>query len=76
MNNKIDLPWNCLKVDGVDVVLGFDSMDGYLSRAAKNPYFGAVVGRVANRIADGTFTLDGQQYKLAQVCVWFPKKMF
>src|SRR4051812_12867718 len=36
-----------------DVVLGFDSLQGYLS---PNPYFGAVVGRVANRIARGKFT--------------------
>ena len=42
-----------------DVVLGFDSMDGYLT---KEPYFGAVVGRYANRIAKGTFKLDGKQY--------------
>ena len=30
----------------------------------KSPYFGAIVGRVANRIKDATFTLDGKQYKL------------
>src|SRR5262249_17029557 len=45
-----------------DVVLGFDTLDGYL---AGHPYFGATVGRVANRIARGTFTLDGRDYALA-----------
>ena len=45
-----------------DVVLGFDLLDGYLQ---KNPYFGAIVGRYANRIANGEFKLDGQTYKLA-----------
>jgi aldose 1-epimerase len=45
-----------------DVVLGFDTLEGYL---AGHPYFGATVGRVANRIARGTFTLDGRDYKLA-----------
>jgi len=45
-----------------DVVLGFDSLAGYLTG---HPYFGAAVGRVANRIAKGTFTLDGREYTLA-----------
>jgi len=45
-----------------DVVLGFDTLDAYL---AKNPHFGAITGRVANRIAKGRFTLDGHEYKLA-----------
>jgi aldose 1-epimerase len=45
-----------------DVVLGFDDLKGYL---AGHPYFGATVGRVANRIAKGKFTLDGKEYKLA-----------
>ncbi|NXA51504.1 GALM epimerase, partial [Nothocercus julius] len=45
-----------------DVVLGFDSLEGY---TRKHPFFGAVVGRVANRIAKGRFTLDGQEYQLA-----------
>jgi aldose 1-epimerase len=45
-----------------DVVLGFDTLDGYLGRS---PYFGAVVGRCANRIAGGRFTLDGVTYQLA-----------
>jgi aldose 1-epimerase len=45
-----------------DVVLGFDDLKGYLGG---HPYFGATVGRVANRIAKGRFTLDGKEYKLA-----------
>lgn len=45
-----------------DVVLGYDTLDGYLK---DSPYFGAVVGRYGNRIAKGQFTLDGRTYKLA-----------
>ncbi|HEY7311118.1 MAG TPA: aldose epimerase family protein, partial [Gemmataceae bacterium] len=45
-----------------DVVLGFDNLKDYL---AGHPYFGATVGRVANRIAKGEFTLGGKTYKLA-----------
>jgi aldose 1-epimerase len=45
-----------------DVVLGFDDLKGYL---AGHPFFGATVGRVANRIAKGRFTLNGKEYKLA-----------
>lgn len=50
-----------------DVVLGFDSLEGYLSAAyLKNmPYFGALIGRYGNRIAKGKFTLNGQEYNLA-----------
>ncbi|HEX4773402.1 MAG TPA: aldose epimerase family protein [Bryobacteraceae bacterium] len=44
-----------------DIALGFDTLDGYVH---KNPYFGALVGRYANRIANGRFTLDGQVYQL------------
>ncbi len=44
-----------------DVVLGFDSLDQYLS---SSPYFGAIVGRYGNRIAGGTFTLDDSTYHL------------
>ncbi|XP_075059802.1 galactose mutarotase [Mixophyes fleayi] len=44
-----------------DIVLGFDDLKGYIN---KHPYFGAVVGRVANRIAKGKFTVDGQNYLL------------
>ena len=47
----------------IDVVLGHDTIDEYLS--SKEPYFGAVCGRVANRIANGRFTLDGKEYRLA-----------
>ena len=46
----------------VDVVLGFDSLAGYL---AGHPYFGAICGRCSNRIADGTFELAGTTYRLA-----------
>jgi aldose 1-epimerase len=46
-----------------DIVLGFDDPDEYLK---KNPYFGALVGRYANRIANAEFTLDGTTYKLAR----------
>jgi aldose 1-epimerase len=45
-----------------DVVLGFDNLKDYL---AAHPFFGATVGRVANRIAKGKFTLDGKEYTLA-----------
>ncbi|TFI59715.1 galactose mutarotase [Sphingomonas parva] len=43
-----------------DVTLGYPTMQGYL---AKGEFFGATVGRVANRIAGGRFTLDGQSYQ-------------
>ena len=45
-----------------DVVLGFDTLDGYVTGTA---YFGAIVGRVANRIANATFMLEGSRYPLA-----------
>src|SRR5690349_11508032 len=45
-----------------DVTLGYDSLQGYLT---DSPYFGAVVGRYANRIARGRFTLEGRTYRLA-----------
>ncbi len=45
-----------------DIVFGFDSLQGYL---AQSPYFGAIVGRFANRIARGQFSLDGVTYHLA-----------
>ncbi len=45
-----------------DVVLGFDNLDQYLKG---HPYFGCTTGRVANRIAQGHFTLEGRSYHLA-----------
>ena len=45
-----------------DIVLGYDSLSGYLHNS---PYFGAIVGRYGNRIAKGRFTLDGTTYHLA-----------
>lgn len=47
-----------------DIVLGHDSLGGY-TNPATSPYFGAIVGRYANRIAKGRFTLDGKTYQLA-----------
>ena len=46
-----------------DVVLGFDDLDGYL---ADHPYFGAIVGRYANRIARGVFELDSKTHRLTR----------
>ena len=46
-----------------DVLLGFDDLAGFLAK--ENPYFGCIVGRYANRIASGRFTLDGKAYTLA-----------
>jgi aldose 1-epimerase len=45
-----------------NVVLGFDSLDQYLNGP---PYLGSTLGRVANRIANGRFTLEGKEYTLA-----------
>jgi len=46
-----------------DVILGYDSLSGYLQK--NNPYFGCLVGRYANRIANAKFSLDGTTYTLA-----------
>lgn len=46
-----------------DIVLGFSSLDDYLGA---HPYFGSTVGRYANRIALGRFTLDGKPCKLSK----------
>ncbi|HLR33675.1 MAG TPA: aldose epimerase family protein, partial [Fodinibius sp.] len=50
------------KGDFDDIVLGFDSIDGYLN--ANEVFFGALIGRYANRIDEGQFTLDGTEYSL------------
>lgn len=44
-----------------NVTLGFDNLANY---EAKSPFFGAITGRYANRIANGKFTLNGQEYNL------------
>ena len=48
--------------NSVDVVLGFDDLQGYLG---DHPYFGAIVGRYGNRIAEGKFSIDEQVFRLA-----------
>jgi aldose 1-epimerase len=44
-----------------DVVLGFDNLEGYLGG---HPFFGAIIGRFGNRIAGGSFVLDGVRHSL------------
>ncbi len=50
-----------------DVILGFDTLDEYIADK-NNAYHGATIGRCANRIAYGTFELEGQEYHLACNC--------
>lgn len=45
-----------------EIIVGFDSLNQYLQ---KPPYFGALIGRYGNRIANAKFSLDGQTYQLA-----------
>jgi aldose 1-epimerase len=49
-----------------DVVLGFDDLSGYVanSNGSSAAFFGAIIGRYANRIAHGSFALDGKKYSL------------
>jgi len=49
-----------------DVVLGFDNLEGYVANfnGPSDAFFGALIGRYANRIAHGSFTLDGKKYSL------------
>jgi aldose 1-epimerase len=57
---SIEVPDRSKKFD--DVVLGYDSLEGYFANPS---YFGAIIGRYANRVAHGKFTLDGKAYTLA-----------
>jgi aldose 1-epimerase len=52
--------------NSADVVLGFDDVGGYVSNfnGPSDAFFGAIIGRYANRIAHGSFTLDGHKYTL------------
>jgi aldose 1-epimerase len=49
-----------------DVVLGYNSVGGYVAEAAANKktYFGAIVGRYGNRVRDGKFSIDGKSYQI------------
>ncbi len=53
---------NALRVNGVDIVYGFDCVEDYV---ASGTFAGATIGRVANRIAGGKFALGGKTYTLA-----------
>jgi aldose 1-epimerase len=57
---SIRVPDRAGKLD--DVALGFNTLEGYLKNP---PYFGSIIGRYANRIGKGRFTLDGKTYTLA-----------
>jgi len=45
----------------IDIVQGFDNIEQYLQ---KHPHFGGLIGRYGNRIAGGSFTIDGKKYQL------------
>src|ERR1017187_2871591 len=47
-----------------DVVLGYNSVEGYVAEGAAKTYFGAIVGRYGNRIRGGKFTIDGHTYQI------------
>jgi aldose 1-epimerase len=51
-----------------EIVLGFDNLDGYVTNNNQkgSAFFGAIIGRYANRIANATFTLDGKKYSVPQ----------
>src|ERR1035437_576096 len=47
-----------------DVVLGYNSVDGYVAEGTAKTYFGAIVGRYGNRIRGGKFSIDGHAYQI------------
>jgi aldose 1-epimerase len=47
-----------------NVALGFATLEDYVEKNNPGPYFGAIIGRYANRIADGQFTLDGETFQV------------
>jgi len=47
-----------------DVVLGYPSVEGYVNEGSTKTYFGSIVGRYGNRIAGGTFKIDGHEYHI------------
>ncbi|PNR87429.1 aldose 1-epimerase [Petrotoga sp. 9T1HF07.CasAA.8.2] len=49
-----------------DIILGFDTVSDYEKPNPQNPFFGATIGRHANRIKNGQFSLEGKNYTLAQ----------
>lgn len=54
---------HAIRYRGVDVALGYDCLEDYQNN---DGYIGAIVGRYANRIADGRFTLNGKEYQLSR----------
>lgn len=59
---SLEVPDRNGKMD--DVVLGYDNLESYINN--NSPYFGAIIGRYANRIANGKFSLDGIEYQFAK----------
>jgi len=55
---SLDIPG---KNGNADIILGFDTLYDYLKG---HPFFGAIAGRVANRIPDGCFSIDGETFQL------------
>ena len=58
---SLEVPDRLEKVE--DIVLGFDTLEEYVNN--NSPYFGAIIGRFANRIAKGKFTIGNKEYTLA-----------